>query len=228
MDNIIISGCSYSYPNPHSYGKWLGDRVINLSFPGSSNPSILYKVWEYIRANECKGDTFVIQLTYLHRIGWYHQSAGRWIDWQPVFTTPKPNGKEWKWDASQSHPNLHQRDTNLSDVDSEMLSSMYKNWLSLVYDEEEEFRYLMYLVDSLSALISQTGNKAVWLYWPHISTPTELVKRGFFEIGGQFSLLKWSTDSDLLGSDSHLSDIGCKVLGERLRQKLGIGGNLWI
>lgn len=228
MDNIIISGCSYSYPNPHSYGKWLGDGVINLSFPGSSNPSILYKVWDYIQRGECKGDTFIIQLTYLHRIGWYHQSAGRWIDWQPVFTSPKPNGTEWKWDASQSHPNYSQRETKISDVHSEMLSSMYKNWLSLVYDEEEEFRYLMYLVDSLSALISQTGNKAVWLYWPHISNPTELVRRGFFEIEGEYSLLKWSTDSDLLGSDSHLSEIGAFELGKRICEKLEIENTKWI
>ena len=228
MDNIIISGCSYSYPNPHSYGKWLGDRVINLSVSGSSNSSILYRIWDYIKRGECKGDTFVIQLTYLHRIGWYHQSAGRWIDWQPVFTSPKPNGTEWKWDASQSHPNYSQRETKISDVHSEMLSSMYKNWLSLVYDEEEEFRYLMYLVDSLSALISQTGNKAVWLYWPHISNPTELVRRGFFEIGGEYSLLKWSTDSALLGSDSHLSDNGCKVLGAKLSNFLGLDNTKWI
>jgi len=228
MDNIIISGCSYSYPNPHSYGKWLGDGVINLSYPGSSNPSILYKVWDYIRRNGCKGDTFVIQLTYLHRIGWYHQSAGRWIDWQPVWTTPKPNGVEWKWDSSITHPNLPLREGNLSPIQSEMLFSMYKGWLSLVYDEEQEFHYLMYSIDSLSAYISQTGNKAVWLYWPHITNPTELVDRGFFEIGGEYSLLQWSTDSALLGGNSHLSDIGCKVLGENLRQRLGIGGNQWI
>jgi len=228
MDNIIISGCSYSYPNPHSYGKWLGDGVINLSYPGSSNPSILYKVWDYIRRNGCKGDTFVIQLTYLHRIGWYHKSAGKWIDWQPVWTTPKPNGVEWKWDSSITHPNLPLGEGNLSPIQSEMLFSMYKGWLSLVYDEEQEFHYLMYSIDSLSAYISQTGNKAVWLYWPHITNPTELVDRGFFEIGGEYSLLQWSTDSALLGGNSHLSDIGCKVLGENLRQRLGIGGNQWI
>jgi len=228
MDNIIISGCSYSYPNPHSYGEWLGDGVINLSYPGSSNHSILYKVWEYIRANECKGDTFVIQLTYLHRIGWYHQSAGRWIDWQPVFTSPKPNGVEWKWDSSITHPNFPLREGNLSPIQSEMLFSMYKNWLSLVYDEEQEFSYLMYLVDSLSAFISQTGNKVIWLYWPHISNPTELVKRGFFEIGGEYSLLKWSTDSTLLAGNSHLSDIGCKELGVKLSNFLGLNNNKWI
>ena len=105
---------------------------------------------------------------------------------------------------------------------------MYKNWLSLVYDEEQEFRYLMYLVDSLSALISQTGNKVVWLYWPHISNPTELVKRGFFEIGGEYSLLKWSTDSALLAGNSHLSDIGCKELGVKLSNFLGLNNNKWI
>ena len=84
---------------------------------------------------------------------------------------------------------------------------MYKTWLQRVYDEDETFNYLLYKIDTLKTYVESTNNKIEFVYWPDIENKIqlqEMKKRNFFNIDGEYSMLKWSTKNKLVDNTSHL------------------------
>jgi hypothetical protein len=82
-----------------------------------------------------------------------------------------------------------------------------------VYDDEEHFKHLLYNVDTLKSYVESTGNKIIFLYWPYIKNDKELVKRNFFNVDNEYSMLKWSIKNNLVLPDTHLNNNGHTILG---------------
>ncbi|NDB29719.1 hypothetical protein EB155_08100, partial [archaeon] len=83
MNNIIVSGCSYStnsdaVPYPIHIKNSTNYNVTNLSWPGQGNESIIRKIKEQIRSG-VESTTFICQLSYLHRKSYYCNIIKDWI-----------------------------------------------------------------------------------------------------------------------------------------------------
>ena len=88
---------------------------------------------------------------------------------------------------------------------------MYKTWLKYVYDEKQNFKELLFKIDTLESFVEKSGNKIMFIYWPEIISEDELNElkhRKFFNIDDEYSILKWSTINKLHDSTSHLSNDG--------------------
>ena len=77
-------------------------------------------------------------------------------------------------------------------------------------------------VDDLTKLVEDTNNKILYLFWPHtIVDKSCLEDRNFFNINGEYSILKWSVENNLINpKDSHLNKKGHQKLTELLINKL--------
>ncbi len=238
MSKIIISGCSYSCDNScdkNSYGDWLrksGNEVISLSYPGLSNSHIFYQIYDYITNNEIVNSKIIIQLTWLHRFGGYNTYYKKWVNYQPNFFNVIPTYDE-KTDFIEFDINVKKLNINLpilknifgtGNLHYDEMLSMYSLYLKYHYDEIETFKYLLYELDTLTSFLDKTKNDFVLIYWPVINENTqlnEIKKRNFFNIDGEYSMLKWSTKNKFLnGKSSHLSKDGHKYLGEQLNNWL--------
>jgi hypothetical protein len=241
MENkIIISGCSASKAgsdnNPSINWVTYLDKKCNynikqMAIAGQSNESITKKIYDFITQNNSKDCIFVCQLTYTHRIGWYHQNAKMWIDYQPNFINPIP---EFDEETDKIHfPYTYEKlpknsdwlfpNKNVTETEYEELTKMYRTWLTYVYDEDEMFKQLMYKVDLLNAFVEKTNNKIFFIYWPNTNNDfeyNELQKRNFFNVENQYSILKWSTKNKLVCKTTHLSDDGQVIFSELIDKKL--------
>lgn len=222
MNPIVITGCSYS--SIHPYSKFLENdyNVINLANEGQSNDKILKDVYDYINKTKCTDTIFICQLTYLHRIGFYHNSIGEWVDYQPQCLYPKPKIKDGKVDFlfSNEIAGLNNSGNYDSNITSE-LNSFYKTYLKYIYHDEFNFNSLIYQVDLLSSFVNQSNNKILFIYWPEILNDIQkslLKDRKFFNIDGEYSMLKWSVSENMIGEDSHLSEIGSFNFSLKLKQ----------
>lgn len=228
MENkIIVSGCSYSTyagETPYSYilKQKYGYGVYNMAWCGSSNESIINRIYDCITKNNLKDSFIICQLTYTHRIGWYHSFAKRWIDYQPKYIQNIPEydveNDNVKFEVSTKETFMEDGDFALpKDVaknDYDILTNMYKTWLEYVYDEDEMFNYLLYKIDTLKTFVESTGNKIKFIYWPNIKDKKqleEIKKRDFFNIDNDYSMLKWSTKNKLVDKTSHLSKEGHEI-----------------
>jgi hypothetical protein len=234
-NKILVSGCSYSsftgsspYPN---ILKKMGYSVYNMAWCGASNESIINRIYECIKNNEVTDSLVICQLTYTHRIGWYHSFAKKWIDYQPKYiqTIPKYDveNDSVKFDVSieetfmEGGNNSIPRDITLDHY--KILTKMYKTWLEYVYDEDEMFNYLLYKIDTLKTYVESTGNKIEFIFWPDISNEfqlKELKNRNFFNIDDDYSMLKWSTKNKLVKADSHLNTEGHDIFSNILDNKI--------
>jgi hypothetical protein len=235
-NKLIISGCSYSaYTGTSSpYADVLkknGYSVYNMSWCGSSNESIINRIYECIKKNDVTDSLILCQLTYIHRIGWYHNFAKRWIDYQPKYiqTIPKYDveNDSVKVEVSMKETFMEGGDNPIpNDVSKEefkILTKMYKTWLEYVYDEDEMFNYLLYKIDTLKAYVDTTGNKIEFIYWPDIQRENqleEIKKRSFLNIEGEYSMLKWSTKNKLIDDTSHLNKNGHDTFSNFLDNKI--------
>ena len=88
----------------------------------------------------------------------------------------------------------------------------------------------MYELDDLNRLVESSNNKILFLYWSHIvPNVSELKKRNFLNIDGEYSLLNWSTKNNLLdGKTSHLSQEGHRKLSEIILEQLNLEKNNYI
>lgn len=234
MSKIIISGCSYSY-DKNSYGEHLkksGHDVISLSYPGLSNSHIIYQIYDYVTNNNIVNSNIIIQLTWLHRFGGYNTYYKKWVNYQPNFFNVIPNYNE-KSDFIEFDINTEKLNINLpiskklfgnAGLDYNEMLSMYSLYLKYHFDEIESFNYLLYQLDTITSFLEKTKNNFLLMYWPIIpnaSQLTELKNRNFFNIDGEYSMLKWSTKNKFLdGESSHLSNKGHKCLGEKLNDWL--------
>lgn len=228
---VLISGCSYSHIPKGSYGNFLnvvhGYDVINISYSGQSNDSIIKKIYDFIKTNTISKSVIICQLTYLHRIGWYHHLNSMWMDYQPEFINKIPIYKndelDFKYDETK--PKIIEYDDygNLTQTDLKKLKNMYQTWLSMVYDDDGSFDYMLYKIDTLETYVEKSDNKIIFLYWPEVQNDyqlTELKNRNFLNVDGEYSILKWSVKNKMVGRDSHLSMNGCGEFSNILNSEL--------
>lgn len=215
-NKIVISGCSYSEHNAYSEFIPKVFRVDNIARPGQSNYSIINKVYDYVTQNNTNNCLFICQLTYLHRLGFYHSFVNSWVDYQPLSVNLIPtisnNSIKFDFDFTNVFYNSNILEKNL--YVKEELIKMYETYLKYVFDEESEFLNLMRQVDFLKSFIDKTHNKIMFIFWPDIKNKSwleNLKKRNFFNIEGNYSMLNWSVSTNNIGDDSHLSESGSSV-----------------
>ena len=237
MENkVIISGCSYSAHTGTCipYGdnlKRYGYDVYNMVWSGASNESIIKKIYDCVEKNNVTNSLILCQLTYTHRIGWYHSFVNRWIDYQPKYiqTIPEYNIEndsvkfEVSIDETFMQGGYGAIPIGMSQQSFTTLTNMYKTWLEYVYDEDEMFNYLLYKIDTLKAYVDITGNKIEFMYWPDIKNEKqleEIKKRNFLNVNNEYSMLKWSTKNNLLDGTSHLNRDGHIIFSNILDNKI--------
>ena len=240
MNNIIVSGCSYSSNTGVTpYSELLNDcidlNVINKAWPGQSNKSIIREIRNHI--NDGISDTiFICQLTHLHRLNLYCTLNNRYIDFQPMFINSTPLIKNDKIVFDVDYENIHSGklkgivSNGVSNIDEfninneyyDELHTFYKQYLKFFYDDTESFYELVNQIDDLNRLVNTTSNKIIFLYWSHVIGDTiELKNRNFLNFDNEYSLLNWSTRNDMLdGRTSHLSEKGHYTLCEKLKLEI--------
>ena len=238
MNNIIVTGCSYSTkagvlnPYPLLLKNYFNGEVINLAWPGQSNDTIIRNVKEEIR----KGTTntfFICQLTHLHRMAKFCSLNQKWVDFQPAIANPTPDLKdsEMRFDikifdvdaksktASAYDGNIHgvsvygatkPDDIAIEEFEMWKLINWYQDYLMYIYDEENEFKELHYKLSELTTLVENNGNEILYLYWPDTISDKSLFKNNnFLSINGEYSLMRWSIKNNLTQRhDTHLTSIG--------------------
>jgi hypothetical protein len=247
IQNIIVSGCSYScvhtdktaplgywpadkrsenisYPN--FLKKSLSTNLLDLSMCGYSNTKILKSIYDSKITNEA---LYVIQLTHLHRMGHYSDSLKSWIDFQPNSSTIQPelnNGLvNWKFNIDSSKFEIENKELNTDDYNFEIekLQSIYETHLSISYNEEKEFEFLLYQCDLLKEYLEKSKNKVLFLMWPTIKNIDEqlLDDLNFLKIEGGYSIQEWSVKNNLLGTDAHLNPEGHEKLSNEIVRFIG-------
>ena len=239
MKNIIVSGCSYSQncghiPYPELLKKRTTSSVTNLAWPGQGNDSIIRIINEQIEQG-AKDTLFICQLSYLHRISFFCNANQQWTDFQPNFINQKPQVKDgnvvFDFNKDIKHnkggigtfKSTREQQVGFTEEEYRELMIWYETYLKIIYDENHRFESLMKDIDSLNYSVGKSGNKIIYLYWPHeILDIDELKKRNFFNIDGEYSMLKWSVDNEMISGDSHLNDKGHATLTDLLIDKLNI------
>jgi hypothetical protein len=245
-NKLIISGCSYSChgssPNPHAnwtnvLRKKYHNDISQLSSPGQSNESITRNIYDYIVKFKPKDSLIICQLTYTHRMGWWHNIADKWIDYQhilPIETdiitkTDKENDTTTLWykiktaDKRLNETMFPGRPDIVSSDEFYELNAMYLTWLKYVYNDTETFKNLMFKIDTLSSYVKESGNKIMFIYWPNINDKyqlNELMRRNFYNIDNEYSMLKWSTKNNLTDNTSHLSIDGNNIFSSLINSKI--------
>lgn len=227
MNQIIVSGCSYSFDN--DYTKFLSKYyintdIINLAKNGNSNDKIIKDIYDFANKENVENSLFICQLTYLHRLGFYHSSINRWLDYQPSFIFNIPKIVDNKIESG-----FHKKLTNFlnfkegivkNNIIADKLKDMYETYLSYVYDDEQNFDRMIQQIDFLQSYIESKNAKILYIYWPDIRNDVELYKlksRNFFHINENYSMLDYSLRNNLVKEhDSHLSLHGSKVFANLL------------
>ena len=238
MNKVIVTGCSYStkagvnYPYPILMKDHFDGEVINLSWPGQSNDTIIRNVKEEIR----KGTTntfFICQLTHLHRMAKFCTLNQKWVDFQPALANPAPDFKDskMKFDVhildieSKSKTNspyeggnhgvsiygaTNPKDVEIEEFEMWKLINWYQDYLMYIYDEENEFKELHYKISELTKLVEDSGNEILYLYWPDVIKDKSVFKNNnFLSVDGEYSLMRWSIKNKLTQRhDTHLTSIG--------------------
>ena len=240
---LTTFGCSYSdISNTHDdtiqansdvvYPKVLDYKYnyesINLASCGYSNDRIIKKLYDDVQPNI----TYICQLTFLHRRGRYVDIADEWIDFQPAFfeqPTIKNKKVFWKimqdyyFDATKVDEPRSSSYINLTDSQKTELKNWYGDYMKIIHNDEQEFKYLMYQIDMLQSYVQKHNSNIMFIYWPEVNDEyqlNELEKRNFLSIHGNYSMLNWSTSNNLLGWDSHMNPQGHELLADEIHRHL--------
>lgn len=244
MKNIVLSGCSYScvhtdkeaplgywpvknrsdnFAYPNFLRDLLNYNLIDISESGQSNSKILKDIYENILDTP---SLYIVQLTHLHRTGFYCDSINSWIDFQPNSSTLQPTISNdlvsWSFNLESSRIEIVNHDDKPSNFDYiiKKLQTTYETQLMLCYNELAEFNYLMYQCDMLKSHIKSinSNNKVLFLYWPLLSD--ELLNKfdssNFLNIDGMYSIQEWSVKHNFLGRDAHLNPNGHRSLSNHI------------
>jgi hypothetical protein len=229
MKDILFSGCSYSShtgntPFPEILNRLDGINIIQTSWPGQSNDSIIRNIKNSIKIDKRTDTTFVCQLTHLHRLSMFCTLNQKWVDFQPEFINVMPEVKDNTIIFDVDFENVGVNSHSLLDYVTTDLIKFYKTYLKYLYDETHSFYKLMNDIDDLTDLVNSTNNKIVYMFWPHtIPDVSELENRNFLNIDGEYSLLTWSTKNNLLdGRNSHLGVDGHIELSNILKNYLNL------
>jgi hypothetical protein len=236
---ILVSGCSYSIVPPnYSYSYFLeknfGYNVTNVASPGQSNSAIIKKIYDYITEHKITNSLIVCQYTHLHRIGMYTDVLKKWIDYQPYYMNTNSDGLKSVQNGIEILNNPKSINTslkrlytewnklyNISETTFTELILMYELYLKNVFNEMKEFEQLMLNTDLLTEWIKAMCNDVLFIYWPELNNEyqkIELNKRNFFNIEGEYSMLKWTIDSNNLlnKTNLHLTSKGNKIFANQL------------
>lgn len=250
MKNIIVSGCSYSQKSgvKYSYADIIQEttnhNVSNLAWPGQSNDTIIRNIKKKIR--EGVSDTmFICQLTHLHRVSHYCTLNKKWLDFQPAIVNVEPIIKDTKiefkvktYSDNDKRPPIGSRnvttlgvygaenwkDNKLSKNVMENLLDWYETYLTHLYDEENAFHELSYMISELTKQVKDSGNDIMYLYWPDVNYDSSLFeKNNFISIDGEYSMLRWSFKKKIAKEDdSHLTQNGMIELSKEICNYINI------
>ena len=233
-------GCSYSCGEPsfpYEFAQLIDNKertdfslVKSYAYPGQSNSLILKKVYDAINDEKWENALFVCQLTFLHRKGEYHDITNSWVDYQPEFIKSIPMVNETDGGLSFPYhiePNKSLAQSYAGNIDLDLpldvtmeLKIWYETYLKHIFNENEAFKFLMFQIDLLKTYVESKNSKIVFMYWPEINNDKELIelkKRGFFNINGEYSILKHTIKNNYcLPTDSHLSEMGMKHIAKEL------------
>lgn len=236
MNKFLFGGCSYFSGNPsvssdfkdlslkNNDGYW----VHGCASPGQSNTTILKRIYETINELSFTGSTIFCQLTYLHRIGFYHDYTDCWIDYQPEFLNPLPKKIDSSILKMDYHINfkknkLQSFGANVifeSEEINKKLREWYDTYLTYVHNDFSAFEFLIYQIDLITAYLKERNCDILFLYWPLIDDErmiSEMSKRNFLSIDNNYSMLDYTTKNNLINkSDSHLSIDGVNFMAQKL------------
>ena len=248
---IVVAGCSFSctvkepeYPTG-SYPNILNSdefSVDNISVSGNSNDGSIRSIYEYIRHNNSNDTTFILQCTFLHRIGGYFNFLEDWFNIQPnyrisnldigqleslkineMFDSTERNAHIYGVNYNFKTKNINDLIwRNVSDTLRDDIIKYYRLWLKLKYDDNIEFNELLFKIDLLNAYVSQSNNKLICMYWPPIEDEylSKLKEYNFINIDGEYSILNWSLKNKFAADDTHLYYDGHKALSKILKNSL--------
>ena len=57
--------------------------------------------------------------------------------------------------------------TGFTEEEYRELMQWYETYMTLIYDEEHRFNSLMESIDTLNYSVGRSGNKILYIYWPH-------------------------------------------------------------
>jgi len=238
INKIIVSGCSYSEQTPYSDYIDTDIEIKNISVSGQSNDSIIKKIYDYITIFDSNRNYYICQLTYLHRWGFYHQCAQRWLDYQPNMVNKirqLTDGVQIDTvvdiDNTFFNRNMEEVSENIVTFDEwSDLQKMYQSYLKYAFDETTTFHKLMMQVDMLKEYVKSKGSEIIFIYWPEIvNTPTKawelsnleyLQSHNFFNIGGNYSMLDHTIRHNLTIEDTHLNEAGAREIGNALSKEI--------
>lgn len=236
MSKFLFGGCSYFSGNPSVSSDFKELLIKNnedcwvhaCTAPGQSNTSILKRIYETLNEFFFTDSTIFCQLTYLHRIGFYHDYTNCWIDYQPEFINPLPqkmdsNVLTMDYNIEFGKNKLQTYGNNLlfdsKDIEKE-LKKWYENYLTYIHNDYSAFEFLIYQVDLLTSYVKEKNCNILFLYWPLINDQRmidEMSKRNFFSLDNNYSMLDYTTKNNLINNiDSHLSPTGTKFIAEKL------------
>jgi len=249
MNNIIVTGCSYSQKSgvdisyPDMLDRNYNISVKNLSWPGQSNDTIIRDIKEQIE-DGVTNTLFICQLTHLHRISKFCHINQRWLDFQPAIVNPKPSIKDDKIKFDVEFYNDKKRpqigkgnigaigvygaqkwnDLKLDEDIVLKLLDWYETYLIYLYDEKNTFFELHKTLNELTKKVEQSDNKIIYLYWPDVIYDISLFnKNNFLSIEDEYSMLKWSVKNKYTQEkDSHLTYDGHREISKHIASILDL------
>jgi len=229
-------------------------NVKHIAVSGNSNDASIRQIYDYVKNNNITDSTIVFQVTHLHRIGGYFNFLNNWINLQPHILDSKDSNdlksesfildnintheiKNSDFYATEVYPNGYINLLNKNDDDfwkegdffiKNKIIEYYRLWLQYKYDDFIEFKELLFKIDLLKGYLSQFNNNLSLIYWPDIYPKYEdfLKEYNFFEIDGEYSMLRWSKKNNVIGKDTHLTKEGHKILSEKLYEHLILNKNV--
>jgi hypothetical protein len=226
-------------------------KIKHIAVSGNSNDASIRQIYDYVKSNTIKNSTIIFQVTHLHRIGGYFNFLDEWINLQPMilnshsskkieeesFTLDNINTVELSKNQIYGTQVLDQSQPSYSPINAddefwkngdsyikERIMDYYKIWLEYKYDDFLEFKELLFKIDLLKGYLSQNNNKLLLMYWPDIypSYLPYLKEYEFFNIDGEYSMIRWSKKNNVIGDDTHLTLNGHKMLYLKLYDYLNL------
>jgi len=233
---------------PKNYSDFLNDidgiNCKNLSKSGNSNDASIRQLYYYVKKNNPKDTTFIFQITMLHRHGGFYSFNNKWLNFQPGnirienkkdiykigykrFIYDELGGVRAPLVSDYDFDSLTYSDLNnhlkTNDVEMQQMLIFYNSFiLKYKYDDILEFKELLFKIDLIKSFVNKNNNKLLLIFWPKVFPEyiDSLKEYDFFNIDGEYSMLKWSLDNKLIGEDTHLESDGHYKLSKKILEKI--------
>lgn len=209
-------------PNVQYFIKSKNNEVVDMSWRGSSNESILRRVYEYIDFTKCTNTNFAVHLTYLHRVGIQLPHPYEWVDFQ---TVSPDNFRKQVYQHSydirycsiggitkSKYPYKVCTKPN-QDILHKINNTFYKTYLEDIYDDINAQKELIYKIKLLKAYVESKQNKIIFIGFPSFSD--NALNNLLIDIdNGNRSFLEYAQKNDMIAFEGHLNDKGHDALSE--------------